>query len=101
MRDEEGGRQYGGGAVVIAFPVRPAPDPRPDRLERALAGLLRATQEQAASVATWRARLGELRDNMAGLAGAVAHYQRTLAEVSARTDELGRAARRLESGFGG
>ena len=55
------------GGNVIAFPPRRA-DVGQERLDRALAGLILATQEQAAAVATWRIALAELDHTMGGLA---------------------------------
>ena len=88
------------GGNVIPFPPRRA-DPGQERLDRALAGLLRATQEQAAAVANWRNALAELDDTMGGLAGSVGRYQQALAGTAARVEELGQTARRLEASLGG
>ncbi len=88
------------GGLVIPFPLRRA-DRGQERLDRALAALLRATQEQAAAVATWRIALSELDHAMDGLAGSVRRYQDVLAATAGHVGALGEATRRLEATVGG
>ena len=83
--------------VVIPFPVRSTASSEADRLERALAGLLRATREQAAAVAAWRTSLAALDRSVTGLAGSVGRYQWALSQTAERVDELREQALKLEA----
>jgi hypothetical protein len=90
-------------ATIIAFPrvkaAAPAPaaaDPQA-RLQRALASLEQALEEQRIAVAAWRDSLGQLRGSVQGLGASLGTYQTRLGSLADDIDGLNREARRLDA----
>lgn len=84
-------------SVVVAFPARKSEAAAQARLQRAMAALVAATQEQALAVATWRHSLSDLSEGIGQLGASMERYRDATARTGAQVDELGRQARRIEA----
>jgi hypothetical protein len=86
-------------ARVIPFPLRrppPASDDGSERLQRALAALNAAVENQRMAVAVWRGALAELGKTVNGLGGSLQRYRSNLDGLAVRVGALRAQAVQLE-----
>jgi chromosome segregation ATPase len=86
-------------ADIIPFPTRPTPaEPTPEeRLNRALASLNAALQEQKVAVAAWRDVLAELRVSTSSLQDSLQRYRSNLLTLGTSVSSLHAKAKSLEA----
>lgn len=86
-------------AQIIPFPLRPQPlthDQGNERLQRALAALNAAVEDQRIAVASWRGALADLTKAVSGLGNNLQRYRCSLDGVAARVGNLRTQALQLE-----
>ena len=86
-------------AQIIPFPPRRPPemqDAGNERLQRALAALNAAVEDQRVAVASWRGALGDLTKVVSGLGDSLQRYRCSLDGVAARVGTLRTQAIQLE-----